>query len=187
MKIQQSYDFSEIVRQWLNLEIWMYQLIHQPSGLVPEGRWHVLLHWVWQVLAPSPSFSWDGLVQCWPLCSWDMEWDQIQGVGVLERECRKAPLDRYFRKMALRSRGLAGVNRCLVLSYGLSRSFRGPPARHPQLPLPRSGPYQPLMHITDVLPLRAFSLVYCSLEQDPFLKDLAGSRWKTQMESLKGV
>lgn len=104
---------------------------------------------------------------------------------MLERECRKVPLDRYFHKMALRSLGLAGVDRRLVLSCGLSRSFRGPPARHPQLPLPCSGPYQPLMRITDVLPLRAFSLVRCSLEQDPFLKNLAGSRWETQMESSK--
>ena len=58
---------------------------------------------------------------------------------MLERECRKVPLNRHFHRMTLGSLGLAGVDRRLVLSYGLSSSFRVSPARHPQLPLPCSG------------------------------------------------
>lgn len=98
-------------------------------------------------------------------------------------------LDRYFRKMALRSLGLARIRRYSFLSCALLWRLRGSPARPPAAsPLIGSSSAMP---ITDVLTVTAVSITAAlwswSLSKRPGRKQMENSSGVIEGSLIKGL
>lgn len=137
MKTQAILYFSEILRQWLHLEIRLYQFMLQVfwAGSCrhvtcpPHTHTHTLDVIIF-IYVPLYLFLEFAQPESGPFVVRTQSGVKV-GEGVLEGGCRSFLLNRYFGKMALRSPGLAGVERCLVLLCALSWGLRGSPARAP--------------------------------------------------------